>query len=449
MTTRASALPLQVQLAKMEWWTPDRILGFQLREVTALVDHAYRTVDFYRTRLETAGLLPGKPVTLEQWRKLPLLTRQDIQRAGKDLHSTAVPVGHGKVTAATTSGSTGSPVTVLGTEFSSQLSGAFALRNHLWHKRDFSQKIAWIGKLPNAQTVRKTGTTQTRWGDTVIYPFETGPSALLDVSVPIAQQVEWLAAERPAYLVTYPSILAAILEIHEARGLSQPGLLEVMTMGEVLEEEVRAACRRVWNIPVVDAYSAQEVGVIALQCPGRDHYHIQSESLLLEIIDAQGNPVNPGEIGKVVATPLHNFAMPLLRYEIGDYAELGAPCPCGRGLPVLRQVLGRTRNMLVTPDGNRYWPSLGSRTLREIAPIIQHQFVQTDIETIEARLFTERPLAEAEERELIEHIRSRLPYPFKIELRFVDAISRTAGAKYEYFRSELGDGGAGPKMRQG
>ena len=125
-----------------------------------------------------------------------------------------------------------------------------------------------------------------------------------------------------------------------------PGLREVRTLGEASTPDLRALCREAWGVPLVDVYSAEEVGYIALQCPEHEHYHVQAESVLVEILDERGAPAPPGETGRVVVTDLHNFAMPLVRYEIGDYAEVGEPCACGRGLPVLRRIVGRVRNML-------------------------------------------------------------------------------------------------------
>ena len=94
-----------------------------------------------------------------------------------------------------------------------------------------------------------------------------------------------------------------------------------------------------------------------------------AESVLVEILNDDGTPCAPGEIGRVVVTALQNFATPLIRYEVGDYAEASAPCPCGRGLPVIRRIMGRVRNLLVLPDGKKIWPAFGSRGLTEIAPI--------------------------------------------------------------------------------
>src|SRR5215510_10900500 len=99
---------------------------------------------------------------------------------------------------------------------------------------------------------------------------------------------------------------------------------------------------------------------MALQCPDHEHYHVQTECILLEVLDTHGGPCAPGRAGLVVATPRHAFAMPLVRYVVGDYAEVGPPCPCGRGLPVLARIMGRTRNRLVLETGESYWPSFGT-----------------------------------------------------------------------------------------
>jgi phenylacetate-CoA ligase len=104
---------------------------------------------------------------------------------------------------------------------------------------------------------------------------------------------------------------------------------------------------------MVDMYTCQEAGYLALQCPDHPHYHVQSENVLLEVVDDQGLPCAPGEVGRVLVTSLNNFATPLIRYEIGDYAEVGAACSCGRGLPVLKRIMGRYRNLLTLPDGTR------------------------------------------------------------------------------------------------
>jgi phenylacetate-coenzyme A ligase PaaK-like adenylate-forming protein len=211
----------------------------------------------------------------------------------------------------------------------------------------------------------------------------------------------------------------------------------VRTLGESLDPETRALCREAWGVPLTDMYSAEECGYIALQCPEGEHYHVQSEGVLVEVLDEQGAPCAPGQVGRVALTPLHNFATPLVRYELGDYAEVGEPCACGRGLPVLKRVLGRVRNMLLTADGRRFWPLFGGRGFGDIAPVLQHQAVQKALDLVELRLVVASPLSAEQERRLEERALSRLPPGFRIAFSYPARIERSAGGKYEDFVSEL------------
>jgi phenylacetate-CoA ligase len=132
--------------------------------------------------------------------------------------------------------------------------------------------------------------------------------------------------------------------------------------------------------------------------------------------------------------------MPLIRYEIGDYAEVGQPCPCGRGLPVLNRILGRQRNMLHLPDGRRRWPSLdhveGDHDVG-LLPIGQLQVVQKTREEIEVNLVAARSLSTVEESILMKHLARALGDSFRIDLHYVTHIPRSPSGKFEDFRSEI------------
>jgi phenylacetate-CoA ligase len=212
----------------------------------------------------------------------------------------------------------------------------------------------------------------------------------------------------------------------------------VRTLGETLSRETRARCRELWKAPVIDVYSAQEVGVIAIECPESGLYHVQSESLIVEVLDAEGHACEPGQVGRVVVTDLHNFAMPLLRYAIGDRAEVGPACPCGRGLPTLTRVLGRERNMVVLPDGSRHWPLVGLHEYRRIAPVVQYQLAQRSSQLVELRLVTETPLSPEQELELAAVVQRSLGHPFEVSFRYFEgALPPATGGKFEEFVSEL------------
>ncbi|MCW5954574.1 MAG: phenylacetate--CoA ligase family protein, partial [Propionibacteriaceae bacterium] len=198
-------------------------------------------------------------------------------------------------------------------------------------------------------------------------------------------------------------------------------------------EEARRYVADHWGVPLIDLYSTRESGYVALQCPEHDHYHIQAEGMLVEVIDGAGKPCPPGASGSVVVTTLHNFAFPLIRYALGDVAEVGEPCACGRGLPVLRRILGRSRNLMKFPDGSSRWPVFGIPHFLSIAPIRQFQFVQRSLEELEIRLAVERPLTPQEQQRFGEHVIAQLRHPFRLSWVYLQEIPRQASGKFEDF----------------
>jgi phenylacetate-CoA ligase len=329
-----------------------------------------------------------------------------------------------------TSGSTGRPITYYVTELAQLFWRAYTLRDHLWHQRDLSGKLAAI----------RTGVEQhviSGWGVATDAAFETGPLATLNIGADIDTQLAWLRAEDPDYILSYSSNLRAVAAQALARGTRLSRLREVRVFGEALPADLRDLCRRAWNVPVVDNYSAQEVGYVALQCPGHEHYHVQAENLIVEILDDHGAPCEPGQTGRVVVTTLHNFAMPLIRYALGDYAEAGTACECGRGLPVIRRIMGRERNLLTLPDGRRRWPSYPSDKWAHVAPVGQLQMVQKSRHEILLRIVASRELTPEEKQTLIETLQACLGHPFHMDIEQVTRIPRAANFKYEDFVSEI------------
>lgn len=427
-----ATLALLYQLEQSQWLPPERLAELQMRQLDQLLRHAYAHVPFYRDRWRTA-FDPSAPASAERLTALPLLTRRDLLESYDALRSENIPPEHGAVAELRTSGSTGSPVRVRKTQFSQLFWNAFTLREHRWHERNMAGKLAVIrhgvaeGRFPS-------------WGVATAGVVATGPAVNLSASADVGRQLEWLQREQPDYLLTYPSNVAALAALALERGVRLPRLCEVRTLGEMLSGEVRDACREAWKVPIVDAYSANEVGYIAAQCPRHEHYHVQSEGVLVEVLDERGAPCAPGETGRVVVTDLQNLGTPLVRYEIGDYAEPGAPCDCGRGLPVLARVAGRVRNMLVSADGKRHWPLLGSRKFIEVAPVLQHQVVQKEYDLIEVRLVTARPIDASEEARLSAMILAAMPPGMRLVFRHCDSIPRGKGGKFEDFVSEVATG---------
>lgn len=425
------------QLEQSQWWSIEKIRAQQWQQLQQLVEHTYQTVPFYKAQLQKIGFNPGETITPEMWKQLPLLSRDRIREQNQELHSQSPPTAHGSIDSVRTSGSTGKPITVYRTEVNRFLWQAATLRDHYWHKRNLTGTLAAIRKFKGDFAPYPTGEKASDWGAPTNILHQTGPMVGIDILTPVTQQAEWLQRQNPEYLITFPSNAAALAEQCQKQGIRLPNLREVRLVGEVVDDTIRETCKAAWSVPITDMYSSQEVGYIALQCPEHEHYHLQSEIAYIEILNSQGDPCQLGEIGKVVVTPLHNFAMPLLRYDIGDYAEVGAPCSCGRGLPVVTKILGRVRNMLRLPNGQQHWPALGELRYAEVAPVTQHQLVQKSLDHIEARLVVERPVTDHEETQLKAIILERLKHPFTVSLTYPEKIERSKGGKFEEFLSEI------------
>ncbi len=436
-TNAASVLALQFQLDRTQYWPPEKLREMQFAQLRLLVAHCYRAMPFYRDRLRAVGMRSGTILTPEFWARLPVLTRREVQAAGTRLHCSPVPQGHGGISEESTSGSTGTPVKSRTTQLAQFFWHGFVLRDALWHDLDMSAKFAIIRNDYSGASAPPAGRALPDWGPSFSAAFTTGPAALLDLRQSnTAQQVDWLLREQPAYLMTYPSNLELLAQHCIERGVAMPFLRAIRPFGEAVTDALRALLHEAWRAPVLDGYSAVETGIIALQCPDRPHFHVQSEGVLLEVLREDGSACAAGEVGRVVVTRLHNFAQPLLRYEIGDHAECGEACPCGRTLPVLTRVLGKTVDRFVLPSGERRFQSGGFNRLRSPA-IVQMQMVQTSRSRMELRVVLSRPLTAAEERELRESFTRSLGYPFEIAIVAVDDIPRAASGKFQKFRSDV------------
>lgn len=422
------------QLEQTQWLTAEQLRELQFAQLTSLVQHARETVPYYRTLLAEAGVDPSRPLTPESWSSIPVLTRRAVQDAGRSLASTALPRSHGKVHVSRTSGSTGQPVEVHRSGYDLLMWQAVTLRDHSWHRRDLTGKLCSIrGGVPAGDD----GVTKAGWGGTTDRLFETGSSAALSIGTGVNRQAAWLTRHAPDYLLTYPSNLGALVGHLRASGSTPPRLKGIQTIGEVLPTWLRDECAELFGFPPVDLYSSQEVGNIALQCPDSGLYHVQSESLLVEVVDESGRPCASGETGRILVTTLHGFAMPLLRYELRDFAEVGPPCSCGRGLPTLSRIYGRVRNMITMPDGEKRWPLVGFAEYRSVAPVRQYQLVQKSIGAIEMRLVVDRPLEDPEKDALCAIVRRSLGHPFEMTLVFLPELPVGPNGKFEEFVSEI------------
>lgn len=432
-------MSLLYQLEQTQWLSPDELFFHQGRQLNSLFMHAAETVPFYKQRFAEAGVDPAAKVTHETIARLPVLRRPELQGAGEAINTTALPKSHGKINQIETSGSTGRPVRLHGTEVTGLFWRACVMREHFWAGRDLKGKLAAIRWVRKGVAMPPDGLRGNGWGPAsgTIYP--TGPAVLLNIASELREQIDWLQREAPDYLISFPSNLAALASYCIDNGIEFGSLKQVMTVGETVTDKVRKLTRQAWGVPLKDSYSSEEAGYLAIQCPEHETYHVQSENVLFEVVDDNDKPCGPGEVGRVLITSLHNFATPLIRYELGDYAQLGGPCSCGRGLPVVERILGRKRNRLIMPDGRSEFPYLGEHDeFRAITTKVKEfQYIQRSTAVVEKLMVVSEPLTPEEEAAQKALIVKNFGHPFEIKLTYVDEIPKRGAGKFEEFISEV------------
>lgn len=422
-----AAIDLGRQIAAAEWLNPAQIRTRQLAQLVALARHFEAQSPRFAQRLRSAGLAPAELARVGGFMRLPPVDRRWLQNTD-ELFAARIPRGHEPVSVIATSGSTGEPITIRRTHITQLVWLANVLREHRWLKSDFSVPMASIRANFVAPKLLPG------WGPPADFVVRTGPFLGLPVAMDAELLFDQLAAFRPGSLVVYPTTLAALLDVVAARGSCLADNPIIRTIGETVSPALRERTMAHFGVRLRDCYSSQEAGHIAIECPDGDCYHVAAEALIVEVLREDGTACEAGETGEVVITDLHNHATPIIRYAIGDHAEVAAPCSCGRGALALKRILGRERNLVLMPDGSRHWPLFGFRQFRELAPIQQFQLVQYAPERIEVRLVAEREVTVSEEAALSAHMAQTLGYPFQFDFRyFTGRLPSSQSGKFEEF----------------
>ena len=423
---------LLARLLETEKLAPEKLADLQGGQLAILARHHATHSPHFKARLKAAGLAPAQLNSVAALAKLKPISRKNVQDAGAAFFASAIPQSHMPLGSIKTSGSTGEPVSLKKTAINRLFWAAFTIRDHQWNKRDYRGALSAIRANLDKYVLTKD------WGSPVSTLFPSGPGQGIPITTPIHEQAKLLEGFNPHVLLVYPGNLDALCAHWEKHGLPPTRLAHLKTIGETVSDALRARARNITGRTIEDNYSSQEAGPIAIQCPHSDLYHIMAEALIVEVLDESDNACPKGKPGRVVITDLHNMASPVIRYDIGDFAETGDNCTCGRHLPTLRRILGRRRNLLTLPDGGQHWPITGFHHFSEVVDVLQYQMIQHSLGEVELRVVTAAPLTLSQEDGLRQIARKALGHPFTIRITGSrERLELGGNGKFEEFISRV------------
>ena len=359
---------LAEELHRTQHFLPGELREYQYRLLEKVVRHARAHVPFYR---DTGRLDPlfrrNDSIDWDRWPEIPLLTRQEVQRAGEALRSEYVPAEHGMIAPIATSGSTAEPVTVWHSQYSNVIvRAAVVVRNLKQNGIDPTQRMAFLYPFTPAHFDTRRARRHSGRYDSFSEPGLTGERFDVADTRPTAELVQELVSIRPKFLRAQPIVLELLCANDTERLLSDLAIAVVFSVGEHLPADVKQEVADHLGCWIIDSYGSIECGRMAHSCPECGRFHIEADTVFVEVNDDEGMPSRPADAGWVVATPLHNYAMPLIRYDHVDRAVVGEPGGCSIALPALDAVLGKERDAFVFRGGVSIRPTL------PMSALIQH-----------------------------------------------------------------------------
>jgi len=414
------------RLAEMQW---HRLLTIAARA---------ESVPFHAERMRAAGWSGPMPRSADEFARLPPLTADDLRREGTRL---LVPgVDARELLRITTSGTTGTPRAVYWRRDEAALREAGNTLVDEWAGYRAGCRVAFLWGGPRVEGARPPKASPSRlerWSRGATAPHQELWLPVGDLTpAVIAEHHRRLAAFRPDLIVSYPGLLAIV-----ARGFdgAAPPIRPraVVTSAEPLGEKRRALLERVFACRVFDRYGTRENGVIAGECHRHDGLHVNVAHFRLEIVDAAGRPLAPGQSGRVVVSDLRNTAMPMLRYLLDDLTMLrDEPCACGSPLPRIAPVAGRLSDVVLCPSGRTLGLLMFERPI-EAEPAVEQYRLRQDTPD-EVRVEVVAPaLDEARRRALETALTARTGGELRVRVVGVPEIRPTASGKYPAIDSPI------------
>lgn len=425
-----TTVAVRQEMEASQYWPLERLEEHRVQRLRDLLTHANVHVPYYRDLFKRLGFDPQGMGSINDLQRLPFLTKADI-RANTDAMKSDQAQGLARFN---TGGSSGEPlVFFIGRERVSH-DVAAKWRATRWWGVDIGDPeiVLWGSPIELSSQDRMRHWRDALMRTQLLPAFEMSAEK-------VAGFIDVIRRTRPAMLFGYPSAFAHIARHAEAHGirLDDLGIQVAFVTSERLYDHQRELIERLFNCPVANGYGGRDAGFIAHQCPSGG-MHLTQEDVIVEIVDAQGRVLPHGEGGEIVVTHLATRDFPFIRYRTGDVGTLDdRPCSCGRTLPLLKEIQGRSTDFLVAQDGTVMHGLSLIYIVRDLAGVKQFKIVQESLDRTDILLVTDDRFDRANLAAIERGAKARLGQGVSVNVQLVGDIAPEKSGKYRYVVSKV------------
>ena len=428
------SVAIRKRLEVSQWWPADQLEAYRVGQLKRFLTHIGQHVPYYRQLFLSLSFDVTKVQSLADLQALPLLTKKEIRESFEDLKAD----NHGPLSRYNTGGSSGVPLVFYMGRGRKSHDVAAKWRATRWWGVDIgdTELVVWgspieIGAQDRVRRIRD-GLMRSH----LLPAFEMSPQNL-------DRFVETIRTTRPAMLFGYPSSLSLIAKHARNLGVAMDnlGVKVVFVTSERLYDEQRDVIGEVFGCPVANGYGSRDAGFISHECPAGS-LHICAEDIVVETIRPDGSPAGSGNVGEIVITHMGTEDFPFVRYRTGDMGIISnTPCACGRGLPVLSEIQGRTTDFVVARNGTVMHGLALIYTLRDLPGVEHFRIEQLSIDETVVKLVVGPTFDAAAEARIVRDFKSRLGDAVLIRIVKVNDIPSETSGKFRYVVSHVNAAG--------
>lgn len=423
---------LRRQLERSQWWSPAQLETLQAVRLSDLLRRVAVTIPYYRDHHDHLLAVAADVEPLQRLSELPIIDKALLRDQGEVWRNE----DDRRLIRQTTSGSSGEPLSFWLSPERVGMDVAAKWRATRWWGLDVGDRevVVW------GSGIETGGQTRLRVARDALFRSRLLPAHGLS-DPKMDDMLAQIRRFRPRMLFGYPSVLARLAWRARDTGMDirSTGVKVSFTTAEVLRPEWRHVIGDTFGCDVANEYGARDAGFIARECP-HGSLHVTAEALIVEVLDDDDRPVHPGETGNLVVTNLFSAGYPFIRYRTGDRARLSTgACACGRGLPVLEAVEGRSNDGLIAADGGWVHGSAINYTMRGFPELRSYKVVQQRRDLIEVFVVCTGAIPPAMRRDVVQRIRHCLGGGVEVKIIAVERIPPEANGKFRHVVCRITD----------